>query len=54
MGDAVKQVELRRNEVLGYATEATQSEEGYLFEMIAELTGDDGAIATFDDILGFF
>jgi hypothetical protein len=51
--DAVKQVEFHRNEVLTYAAEATQSEEGYLFEMIAELTDDDGAIATFDDFLGF-
>jgi len=51
--DAMKQVELRRNEVLTYAAEATQSEAGYLFEMIAELMDDDGAIATFDDFLGF-
>jgi hypothetical protein len=39
--------------VLTYAAEATQSEAGYLFEMIAELMDDDGAIATFDDFLGF-
>jgi hypothetical protein len=36
-----------------YAEKATQSEAGHLFEMIADLTDDDGAIAEFDDLLGF-
>lgn len=51
--DAVKQVEARKNEILPYADRATQSEAGYLFETIADLTDDDGAIAEFDDLLGF-
>ena len=51
--DAVKQVEARKDEILPYAEKATQSEAGYLFEMIADLTDDDGAIAEFDDFLGF-
>lgn len=51
--DTVKQVEFHRNEVLKYGAEATQSDAGYLFEMIAELTDDDGAIAMFDDFLDF-
>jgi hypothetical protein len=36
-----------------YAEKATQSEAGHLFEMIADLTDDDGVIAEFDDLLGF-
>ena len=51
--DAVKQVEDRKNELLPYAEKATQSEAGHLFEMIADLTDDDGAIAEFNDLLGF-
>ena len=31
---------------------ATQSEAGHLFEMRADLTDDDGAIAEFYDLLG--
>lgn len=49
----MKQVEARKNEILPYAEKATQSEAGHLFEMIADLTDDDGAIAEFDDLLGF-
>ena len=51
--DAVHQIELRKNEVLTYAAEVTQSDEGYLFEMLAELTDDDSAIATFNDFSDF-
>jgi len=51
--DAVKQIEGRKDEILPYAEKATQSEAGHLFEMIADLTDDDGAIAEFDDLLGF-
>ena len=49
----MNQVEARKDEILPYAKKATQSEAGYLFEMIADLTDDDGAIAEFDDLLGF-
>ena len=42
--DAVKQVEARKNEILPYAEKATQSEAGHVFEMIADLTDDDGAL----------
>jgi len=51
--DAAKQIEARKNEILSYAEKATQSEAGHLFEMVADLTDDDGAIAEFDDLLGF-
>jgi hypothetical protein len=51
--DAVKQVEARKNEILPYAEKATQSEAGHLFEILADLTDDDGAITEFDDLLGF-
>ena len=51
--DAVKQIKARKDEILPYAEKASQSEAGYLFETIADLTDDDGAIAEFDDLLGF-
>ena len=51
--DAVRQVEVRREEILPYADKATQSEAGHFFEILADLTDDDGAIAEFDDLLGF-
>ena len=51
--DAVKQIEERKDEILPYAEKSIQSEAGYLFETIADLTDDDGAIAEFDDLLGF-
>jgi hypothetical protein len=31
----------------------SQSEAGHLFTMLADITDDDGAIAEFDDLLGF-
>lgn len=52
-GDAIKQIEERKDEILPYAEKSIQSEAGYLFETIADLTDDDGAIAEFDDLLGF-
>lgn len=51
--DAMRQVEARKEEILPYAEKATQSEAGHFFEILADLTDDDGAIANFDDILGF-
>ncbi len=51
--DAMRQVEARKEEILPYAEKANQSQAGHLFEMLADLTDDDGAIANFDDILGF-
>ena len=50
---ALQQILDRRDEILRYAENETQSEEGYLFEMLAELTDDDGAISSFDDLYGF-
>lgn len=51
--EALQQILDRRDEILRYADNDTQSEEGYLFEMLAELTDDDGAISSFDDLYGF-
>ena len=51
--DAVRQVEARKDEISPFAEKANQSQAGHLFEMLADLTDDDGAIADFDDILGF-
>ena len=45
--------EARKDELLPYAEKATQSEADRFFEMLADLTDDDGAIAEFDDLLGF-
>jgi hypothetical protein len=38
---------------LPYAEKATQSEAGDLFEIIGDISDDNGAIAEFDDLLGF-
>lgn len=51
--DALKQIEAQKIEILPYAEKATQSEAGYFFEMLADLTDDDGAIGELDDLLGF-
>lgn len=51
--DAVRQVEARKDEISPYAEKANQSGAGHLFERLADLTDDDGAIAEFDDLLGF-
>ena len=51
--EALQQILDRRDEILQYDENETQSEEGYLFEMLVELTDDDGAISSFDDMYGF-
>jgi hypothetical protein len=51
--EAVKQVEARKDEISPYAEKTKQPEAGYMFEMLADLTEDDGAIADFDDNLDF-
>lgn len=40
----------RQEEVVQYAADAQQSQRGQLFEMLADLTDDDGALADFDDM----
>jgi len=40
----------RREEIAPYVTDKAQSGRGKLFEMVAELTDDDGAIAEMDDL----
>jgi hypothetical protein len=47
--EAIKVMQQRRAEVLGYAAGQIQSERGKLFEMMADLTDDDGAISDFED-----
>ncbi len=40
----------RQEEIAPYATEDTQTKRGRLFEMLADLTDDDGAIAEMEDL----
>jgi hypothetical protein len=40
----------RREEIAPYAAKNTQTSRGKLFEMLAELTDDDGAIAEMEDL----
>lgn len=40
----------RQEEITPYAATASQSARGKLFEMLAELTDDDGAISEMDDL----
>jgi hypothetical protein len=48
--EATAQLEERRTEVLGYAArEQPQSLQGKLFELLADLGDDDGAIADLED-----
>ena len=46
---ALKAIQERREEVLAYAKAHSQSGRGKLFETLADLTDDDGAIADFED-----
>lgn len=45
-------LKIRQEEIAPYAnqTQTTQTERGKLFEMLADLTDDDGAIAEMDDL----
>ena len=47
---ALALIEARRQAVLGYAAGQIQTERGKLFEMIADLTDDDGALAELEDL----
>lgn len=40
----------RRAAIAGYASQQTQSKRGKLFEMVADLTDDDGAISEMEDM----
>lgn len=48
--EALGVIEQRRQEVLSYATGQVQSGRGRLFDVIADLTDDDGAMAEFEDL----
>jgi hypothetical protein len=48
--EAAEMLQQRVDEVSGWVTEETQTERGRLFEMLAELTDDDGAISEMQDL----
>lgn len=50
---AKQQIEARYHEVKGYDTQDTQTQRGQLFEMIAELTDEDGAWSEMQDLPGW-
>ena len=50
---AKQQVEERYREVKAYAQQDTQTRQGQLFEMIADLTDEDGALAEMQDLPGW-
>jgi hypothetical protein len=51
--EVLKIIQERHAEVLGYAAGQIQSERGKLFEVIADLTDDDGALSDFEDFGGW-
>lgn len=51
--EVLERIQQRRNEVLGYAAGQIQSERGKLFEMMADLTDDDGTLVDFEDLAGW-
>ena len=48
--EAEEIIQQRRDEIAAYVSQSRQSERGRLFELLAELTDDDGAIAELDDL----
>ena len=48
--EARQRLEERRTDIQAHAWQATQSRRGALFEMLADLTDDDGALAEMDDL----
>lgn len=52
--DTLKQLLERRDEIARYGTSQAQSRRGELFEMLADLTDDDGAWAALDDLDSLF
>jgi len=50
---AKQQIQARYQEMQGYASRDTQTRRGQLFEMIADLTDDDGALAEMEDLPGW-
>lgn len=51
--EALKLIEERRQEILPYAEARRQSKRGELFELVADLTDDDGAWAELQDLENF-
>ena len=47
-------IQERKAEIAPYAQDDTQSKRGELFEMLADLTDEDGAWAELDDLEGLF
>lgn len=52
--DTLSIIQQRREQVLGYAAGQIQSERGQLFEMLADLTDDDGTWGEFEDLQDWF
>jgi hypothetical protein len=48
--DGKKIIQQRREEILPYLRDSEQTEYGRLFEMLADLTDDDGALAEMEDL----
>ncbi len=48
--DAKKMIQQRLESILPYSQEDTQSEHGKLFEILADLTDDDGALVEMEDL----
>ena len=44
----------RKNEIEPFAQAHTQSQQGKMFEMLAEISDDDGAISDFEDLPSLF
>jgi hypothetical protein len=48
--EAIKRIQERQAEVAPHADENTQTTRGWLFEMLADMTDEDGALAEMDDL----
>jgi hypothetical protein len=48
--EAQEMLRERREEIATYASQQTQSKRGKLFEMVADMTDDDGAISEMEDM----
>lgn len=48
--DAQKRIQARRQAIAGFAAEVTQSRRGQLFELLADLGDDDGAITAMEEL----
>ena len=52
--EAREHIRQRKDEIAHYGTPEVQSKRGQFFEMLADLTDDDGAIAEMEDLGGVF